>query len=408
MKHYRWHRFIFSVLRYTAGPVIKLVMGYSCKKKKAPDAPLLVISNHNTDLDPAFVALGFSGHMYFVASEHSLRMGFASKLLKFVFSPIAINKTREDVSAIKEILRRLKSGASVCLFGEGDRSFSGATGPVTLAAAKLARTSGAELATFRIEGGYFTSPRWSKKNRKGKMTGSVVNRYSAAELKAMTNEQLLEAIERDIFEDAYQRQRVQPTLYKGKDLAENIETTLYLCPGCNEIGTIRSEGDGFGCGCGLAGTYTEAGTLEGVTPEGDTLPFSTMLDWDRWQVKKLEEIIDAAGDGPICADEDQQLFEVSAAVAKTSAGEGAMSIDRRAFHCAGSSFPLGDIIRIVVVGQMTLLFALKGGATYEVRSAVPRSALKYREIFRILTKGTVHGAPRLNSDSLEKSRSRPQ
>ena len=382
MKHFLWHRFILCVLRAIVTPFIKRIFRYSCHKYKGPDTPSIIISNHNTDLDPALVALGFSRHMYFSASEHAFRNGFPSKVLKFVFDPIPINKTRTDITSIKEIIRRIKAGANVCLFAEGDRSFTGTTEPVSLSTAKLVKTSRADMITFRLEGGYFTSPRWSKKIRKGKMTGGIVNKYSAAELRKMTDEQVLEAIERDIHEDAYERQKKSPIHYRGKNLAEHIETVLYLCPKCKSIGTIRSKRDHFFCDCGLNATYTETGLLE-----GNSLPFSTITDWGRWQKEQLEEIVNNTGDRTICADEGQQLFEVRVVKGKTPVGTGAMQIDREAFCCAGMTFPLREITRFAIVGQMTLLFAINNGATYEVQSTTPRSALLYREIFRILCNG---------------------
>ena len=214
------------------------------------------------------------------------------------------------------------------------------------------------------------------------MSGGVVNRYTAAELKTMTAEQVLNVIERDIYENAYERQKGKLYRYKGDNLAENIETALYLCPGCNRIGTIKSKGNSLSCGCGLNAVYTETGLLV-----GEELPFSTITEWGAWQAEQLEKIVLNAGDEPICADEDQQLFEVRAALEKKPAGKGAMRIDRKAFYCAGLTFPLRQITRFAIVGQMTLLFALKNGVTYEVHSIAPRSALKYREVFRILSRG---------------------
>jgi hypothetical protein len=244
----------------------------------------------------------------------------------------------------------------------------------------MVKTSGADLITYKLHGGYFTTPRWSKNKRRGKMTGECVNRYTAGDLKKMTAQQVLELIERDLFEDAYERQKTSLIPYKGKDLAESIETVLYLCPKCEKIGTIRSEGNRFFCGCGLDAVYTQTGFLE-----GEALPFSTITEWDRWQYDKLEEIANNAGDTTICADEGQRLYTFSSAVGSIHAGEGIMSIDRETFRCAGKEFPIDQITRFAVVGQMTLQFAMKDGESYEVRSAVPRSALKYREIFHILT-----------------------
>ena len=379
MKHYRWHKFVISFLRVVAGPIIRRLMRYKCVKYKGPDVPSIIISNHNTDLDPVLVELGFSRHMYFLASEHAFRNGFPSKLMKALFGPIPINKTRADVASVKEIIRRVKAGASICFFAEGDRSFNGETSSPAISAAKLVRASGADLITFRLTGGYLTSPRWSKKFRKGRMTGSVVNRYTSDWIAGKTDEQLRSAIEQDIYENAYSRQEKEHVRYCGKDLAEHIETVLYLCPKCMKTGTIKSEGNIFSCGCGLHAAYTETGFLEG------DLPFTTIKQWDEWQSGQLGKIIDSAGEGPICADANQQLFEVKPAAGMTPAGEGPMSIDKDAFHCAGMSFPLESISRFAIAGKMTLLFSLKNGTTYEVRSPYPRSALKYREIFRQIT-----------------------
>jgi 1-acyl-sn-glycerol-3-phosphate acyltransferase len=379
MKHYRWRSLLFWLLRTLTGPVIKLVMGYSCGRQKGPYAPSIIIANHNTDMDPILVALGFSRHMFFLASEHAFRAGFWSKVLMFACAPIPIDKTRADNAAVKEMLRRLKAGCNICLFAEGNRSYNGVTGPIPPATAKLVKISGAALITYRLEGGYFTTPRWAKNKRRGKMAGRVVGRYFADELRAMSNGQVLSVIERDIYENAYERQAKRPVIYRGRDLAEHIETALYLCPACHSIGTIRSKGDSFFCACGLKARYTKTGLLE-----GESLPFSTITAWDSWQAKHLAFIVKRGGEGPLCADEDQQLFTVKPARGSMLAGRGPMRLSRQALQCAGLAFPLQDINRLAVAGQMTLLLSLKDGTNYEIRSAVPRSAVKYLEILRIL------------------------
>jgi len=359
---------------------MKRSMGYRCNREKGPDTPSIIIANHNTDVDPALVAMGFTGHMYFVASEHAFRKGFFSKVLVALFAPIAIVKTKVNAAVVKETLRRLRAGFNVCIFAEGNRSYTGITGSIPPSTAKLVKISGAALITYRLEGGYFTMPRWGKKKRKGQMTGSVVGRYSAEQLQAMTEEEIFNAIERDIHEDAYQRQAEHPVRFRGADLAEYIEAVLYACPGCGKIGTIHSQGDRFFCDCGLEATYTETGLLE-----GNALPYSTISDWNKWQVKHLEGIVRAAGDEEwICADENQTLFTVQEASETVLVGEGFMQMSRTELQCAGLMFPLEQISRFAIVDKMTLLFALKDGTQYEVRNAAPRSALKYLEAFRMI------------------------
>jgi len=62
-----------------------------------------------------------------------------------------------------------------------------------------------------------------------------------------------------------------------------------------------------------------------------------------------------------------------------------MYIDKKTFYCVGISIPIENITKFAVTDQMELLFADKNGDSYEVRSPYPRSALKYREIFKVLT-----------------------
>ena len=389
MKYYRLRRVLMIVLRNIASLVITRIFAYQYKREKGPDVPTLIIANHNTDLDPAMVGMGFFGHTFFLASEHAFRKGFFSKFLMFVFAPISFNKVLPDTSSLKEMLNRIKAGHSVCLFAEGNRSYNGVTGHIPASTAKLVKMSGAALITYHFEGGYFTTPRWARKWRKGKMTGKIVGRYSAEEIKAMTADEVLAIIKRDIHEDAYQRQKENPVPFRGEYLAEYIETVLYLCPGCKKIGTIHSKGSRFFCACGLDALYTETCFLE-----GENLPFTTITEWDRWQFEQLTMMVNNAKDEPICTDDNQKLFVIQTGAGAAQTGgrqgsrslvaEGAMQISNTEFQCAGLVVPLRNLTRFAIVDRMTLTFALKDGTMYEVHSDVPRSALKYIEVLRIV------------------------
>jgi len=374
---------IFTILRHTVGWIVCHFMGFEYEKPKTWNKPALILANHNANIDPALVGLGIGRQAYFLATETVVRSGFGSKVLNFIFAPIPFSKTMADVNAIKEMLRRLRAGANVCLFAEGDRSFNGLTGPISLSTAKLAKKSGVDLVTYRLEGLYFVTPRWAKNKRKGRVKGVVANIYKAEELKSMSVAEIHAAIEIDLFEDAYNRQRENPVLYIGKDLAENIETVLYLCPQCHSFGTIKSSGNTFRCTCGLSGVYTEMCFLESENDE--PLQFSTITDWDMWQTGMLPELIKNAGDDAICSDDNQELYKIDPAVGSTFIGKGSMSMSKNEFHCAGKIYPLESVEKIAIFGRQILLFSLVDGTTYEVHSKHVRSALKYREIFRVLT-----------------------
>ena len=83
------------------------------KPKNLPDT-YLVLANHCTDWDPLFVGAAFDRQMYFVASEHIARWGFAYKLISEFLAPIMRYKGSVAAVTVVETLRKIKAGGNVC------------------------------------------------------------------------------------------------------------------------------------------------------------------------------------------------------------------------------------------------------------------------------------------------------
>ena len=377
-KAYKRHRRVFAFLRHTVGPLITRRLGYHYNKTKVGTLPTIIISNHTTDFDPILVASSFREHMYFVASEHIFRWGFYSRLIRFFFAPIARTKGQAAVSTVLTIMRLLKSGHNVCIFAEGVRTLSGMNEPIAPATGKLVKASGAQLVTFRIEGGYFTTPAWGHGIRRGRMSGRFVRRYTPEELKEMSVAEISEAICRDIREDAYESQEKSPVAFRGKAPAEHLEKVLYLCPACHRLATLRSEGASFSCECGLSGTYNEFGGLE-----GDALAFNTVSEWFLWQREYLPTLVESTGTGFIHMSRDQQLVSVSDETGAVPAAEGLLALGSESLTIAGFVFPLSEINDFAIHGGTVLIFFHKG-IHYEIKSPYPRSALLYQDLFYLL------------------------
>ncbi|MDR2404040.1 MAG: 1-acyl-sn-glycerol-3-phosphate acyltransferase [Spirochaetaceae bacterium] len=398
-----FHLMVWRFLWIFVTPLLRLIFRYRCVSVAAQKAasaqfagyrketPAIVISNHTTDLDPFFVGCSFPGHLYFVASEHVLRMGFVSRLIRFFFSPVVFPKAGTDTRALRDILTRLQQGRSICLFAEGNRSFSGETGKVDESTGKLVRLSGAALITYRLRGGYFAAPRWSRKMRKGPVWGEPVGFYPPEVLKSMKSVEITALIRRDISEDAYETMRKNPRPYRGRGLAEDLETALYLCPRCGGMGTLVSRDDILRCRCGLAVRYDEFGVLRNVfrnrkpgdLPGHGIEPFATVRDWWLWQYKTMEQIVAFAGTGPICSDDGECLFAVEAGSKAHVFEQGRLSLGREGLRCGERLFPLEDIPEIAITGQRTLAFTA-GGKRYELKNKKPRSAAKYQRVFELL------------------------
>ena len=341
--------------------------------------PFLVLCNHNTDWDPFLLGCAFPEYMSFVASEHIFRWRFAGKLILWLMAPIARLKGTTAGDTAMTMLRRLRKGVSVAMFAEGNRSFNGLTNPILPATGKLARSSGVTLVTYRLDGGYFTSPRWSDGLRKGKMTGRVVNVYAPETLKAMTADEVNAAIRRDLFVDAYAVQREEMIPFRGKAPAEHLETVLCRCPRCGKLGSLHSKGDLLRCGCGFAVRYNEYGFFE-----GEDAPFDNVTEWDAAQTAELLALADAAGDAPIFSDDGMDLFEVFPDThTETPLGSGSMTLYADRLECCGQVFQLSDLSGFALLRAQIVDFS-SDGRCFEVRSAQVRCTRKYMTVIEHL------------------------
>lgn len=369
------HLAVFALLKVLAGVWLRIVYGFRAQKYGPLPSPCFIVSNHVTDCDMIMVPMSFSGipHMFFVTGEHAFRAGFGSRLLEYFFHPIARFKGTTAASTVLEMMRRARAGASVALFPEGARSFSGETGVILPATGGLARKMGVPLVTYRIEGGYLTAPRWSNEIRKGKMTGRVVAVYSPEELKKMTDEEVQAIIERDLYENAFDRQRKseKTVSYKSKATAVGIERAAVACPKCHGIGTVYGEGNNVKCACGLSAELDEYGFLRG------DLPFETMAEWFTWQNGIIAALPDYESETELCRNSDLSLNLIDRDHNKSVVATGDLILTSEKLTVGDKSVALSDIITIDMYRHGYLLFVTRDGEYYEVRGNGDYEGYKY-------------------------------
>ena len=302
-------KFRYKFIYKTAGSLAPLILrryGFKTDRICKKDEPYIVIANHLTEVDMIMAAGAFAEHMYFVAGEHLLRTKNGSRM-KWMQDPIFTYKGSPSVDTMREVIRRIKAGHNVMIFPEGSRSFNGETMKIDSSMAKLVRTAGCALATYHIEGGYFVAPRWAYTVRTGPMKGNIVHIYSSEEIKSMSTAELTECINRDLYENAYERQRKNMYAYKGERLAEGLENYLVKCSCCGAFDTMATEDDRFRCSeCGQSGRYTEKGFLE-----GEGLRFDSVYDWGVWSEQETVRYIESfEGEEPVFCDTEVVLYEV--------------------------------------------------------------------------------------------------
>ncbi len=268
------------------------------------------------------------------------------------------------------------------MFAEGSRTFTGETLPIAPATAKLVRLSRSTLVTYRLTGGYLTTPRWAAHRRRGRMSGAPVGVYPPEDLKKMSEEEISSLLARDLYENAYETQRKAPVAFRGKALAETLETALYLCPRCRRIDTLHSQGDRFFCDCGLAMTLDGYGSFQGAD-----LPFQNPLEWDKWQEGEVAKLAEGLGEEPAFFDEDQTLNRKEDDHSLTPLTTGRMALYRDRLTIGDRVFPLHELRGIGLIQRQGMVFSTADG-DFAVTAKKLRCVRKYQVLYACL-KGMV-------------------
>lgn len=372
------------VVLWTVAPILKKKLNVHVERYKPKNDTFIVIGNHSDIFDPGFQMIAFNRYIRFVSADFLVRMNFITKLLLGKLDGVIIkNRDKPSSVLIDEILENLKAGIPVGLHAEGIVTTNGETGYISPNTGKLVKDSGIALITFRTTGGYLRQPRWAETLRTGEIHSKVVHEYSPEELANYTAEEINEIINRDIYVNAFEQQRMHPHTYKGKNLAEFCERTLYLCPKCLGISTMHSKDDKFTCECGYSLTYGEDCFFH-----GDDVVFDNVLDWDKWQRKKWKEIL-TTSEGLINSEGGQIINKIHDGVTEELCRDGIINIypDRYELVIGEETiqFNLKTAKRVQNSARQKLALVDENGTYYLVDSVIPRSSDKYVAAWYYLT-----------------------
>lgn len=252
--------------------------------------PFLLLPNHVGFWDPFLISIFIRQPVHFVAADANFRSPIMRLLLGLV-GAVPITKGVSDLDTVRRLLRIRDAGGVIGLFGEGGRTWDGATLPMASGTAKLAKLLKIPVVCPVFRGGYLSHPRWARVPRRGRMYVAFQAPIQPAELRARSAPELQHRIETLLAHDDVRWARETGVTFRSARPAEYAEHPLFLCPRCRRYGTLQSDHRRLGCSaCGFAAGLDGQGRLRPDAPAGTTEPrLDSVRAWHLWQEARVSE-----------------------------------------------------------------------------------------------------------------------
>jgi 1-acyl-sn-glycerol-3-phosphate acyltransferase len=153
--------------------------------------PFIIVSNHQSFLDPIFCGGLIKRHSHFIARDTLFKNWFFGPVISSV-NAIPVKLGEPDISAMRKVLEKLKKGCGVTLFPEGTRTHDGKITPFKPGLGLLSRRGNAPIIPAIIDGAFECWPRHKKLFTPGYVRVTYGKPISIDQVKQMGDEKLAE------------------------------------------------------------------------------------------------------------------------------------------------------------------------------------------------------------------------
>jgi len=135
------------------------------------EGAVLLVSNHQSYLDPVLVGVGLSREIHYMARSSLFRNKWFGRLITSL-NAFPLKREGRDMRALRRAVRLLREGKVVLVFPEGTRTSTGAIQPLRRGFSLIARQGRAAIVPVAIEGAFRAWPRKRPYPRSGPITVS--------------------------------------------------------------------------------------------------------------------------------------------------------------------------------------------------------------------------------------------
>ena len=354
----------------------RFVLGYRSKStyKPAKDEKIIVLSNHQTDLDPVLIRIALKRYMYVLSSDNIYSKKYFAFLVKRL-GGIPKRKGIADFESIKRLLEIAKDGGSIMIFPEGNRSYAEFQFFIADNFASLLFKLKATIVLYNIHGGFGVMPRFGKKRRKGPFYGEVKRVLKYEEYKDMSVEEL----NKIVIENLKVFDSESGDLYKSDERAEYLERMFFVCPKCGEVATLESKGNILRCNhCGLEVEYKEDLTIASTDKD---FKYHRLVEWYDYQKEYIRNM--EIDDTVIFSDNDVELGVVNPFKPYKVLAKGDLKLYKDYMQVGDLKLEVTNIASASPMSGRKLCFTY-GEDNYQIKGPERFNALKYALVFHKL------------------------
>jgi 1-acyl-sn-glycerol-3-phosphate acyltransferase len=194
--------------------------------------PVLIVANHQSNLDPVIVGLACPRQLKYLARQGLFFFPF--NLWIRALGAVAIDRERGALAGIRKTLELLKQENAVLVFPEGSRTFDGNLQPMLPGFCLLARKSCATIVPVALDGAFHALPRGAAFVRPHRIALSIGAPIMPRQYEQLSDQQLTELVTNRIEQALAETRRelsagqLVPDFLRGKQgkslLAGSLET----------------------------------------------------------------------------------------------------------------------------------------------------------------------------------------
>ena len=134
-----------------------------------PEGPALIVSNHQSILDPPIIGGSTRRQIFFLAKAELFRIPLFGRLIKALHAR-PVRREGSDPRALKTAARLLEEGKALLVFPEGTRSLDGSLAEAKPGVGMLAVMSGAPVVPTYVSGTLEALPKGAVRPRRSQVS----------------------------------------------------------------------------------------------------------------------------------------------------------------------------------------------------------------------------------------------